>query len=335
MTRASSGPSTLYVLGGRQRQMALTQQERQAFTQAIVAEVDLEALRADERFSYTSPPEVKAQGDLAANVFKAGTRKGDHLYLCTETEVLVYRLPGFELVRYLSLPLFNDLHHVRPLDRDSLLVVVTGLDMMVEIDTQDRVVREWNVLGGDPWEHFDRSIDYRRESTKPHRSHPNFVFEACQEIWVTRFEQRDAVCVTAEGQIDIGVQRPHDGVVHAGRIYFTTVDGHVVIADASTARVERVVDLNPIVGGEYALGWCRGILPIDTDRVVVGFSRFRPTRFGQNLRWLRGRLGLHENLGSLPTRIACFDLSRRTVEWEVILEDAGVNVLFSIHPGAD
>lgn len=332
MSRSVPGPRSLYVIGGRQHERVTTEEEQRKFAHAVAVEVEVETGTIDERVVYTPAPEITSSGKLANNVFKAGTLEGDRLYVCTETEILVYRLPGFELVRQLSLPLFNDLHHVYPRDDGTLLVAVTGLDMVVEIDAEGQVSREWSALGDDPWERFDRSVDYRQRSTKPHRSHPNYVFEADGELWVTRFEQRDALCLTSERRIDIGVERPHDGVVRGDRVYFTTVDGQVAIADPRADRVERVVDLNQIVGGKYALGWCRGLLPIDEQRVVVGFSRLRSTRFRQNLRWITGRLGLRETLGNLPTRIVCFDLEAGTVEWEVALEDAGVNVLFSIHP---
>jgi hypothetical protein len=51
----------------------------------------------------------------------------------------------------------------------------------------------------------------------------------------------------------------------------------------------------------------------------------------ENVRWLKRRFRLSEVEGTLPTRIACFDLLTRTLEWERILEPAGLNLLFSIH----
>jgi hypothetical protein len=49
-----------------------------------------------------------------AILFKSGTLQGDLLYTCTQTEVMVYRVPSVRAVAYVSLPHFNDVHHVRP-----------------------------------------------------------------------------------------------------------------------------------------------------------------------------------------------------------------------------
>lgn len=330
------------VLGGRQRERAVTLEERRAFEAAVVLQVDRERGTKEVVHTHISPPEVLAADGLPRIVFKAATREADLLYTCTETEVLIYRLPGFEMVRRLSLPSFNDLHHVRPLANGNLLVVSTGLDMVLEVDPEDGIARCWNALGEEPWARFDRGTDYRRiASTKPHAAHPNYIFTAGSgsevsgpdEIWVTRFEQRDAVSLEPAGKrIAIDIQRPHDGIVRGDRVYFTTVDGHVVIADLATTRVVKVVDLQAITDTPYALGWCRGLCVLDASRVVVGFSRLRPTRFGENVRWIKNRLGLRATPGDLPSRIACYDLEAGRLLWEETVEEAGLNVLFSIHP---
>ena len=137
---------------------------------------------------------------------------GIKLYACTSTEVLVFEVPGFRRIGYVSLPCFNDLHHVTPTRDGNLLVANTGLDMVVKFTPQSKVLAEWNVSDEDLWSRFSRSVDYRKvETTKPHQSHPNFVFELSDDVWVTRFEQRDAVCLTSRGKkVSIGAQRPHE-----------------------------------------------------------------------------------------------------------------------------
>jgi hypothetical protein len=75
------------------------------------------------------------------------------------------------------------------------------------------------------------------------------------------------------------VERPHDGCLFGDRIYFTTVDGHIVIASRKTLKVEETVDLNQMSGPSgQVLGWCRGVLPLDERRLWVGFTRVRPTQ---------------------------------------------------------
>ena len=322
---------TYYVVGGQMRRDAHWRVEWERHQKGLILEVDPVGGTVRSVLEYVSPPEALPDEGTPSMLFKSGTRDGDRLHCCTTTELLTYRLPSFELENTVSLAPFNDVHHVRPTDRGTLLVAVTGLDMVLELEPSGRVVREWDVLGGEPYARFDRETDYRKvPSTKPHHAHPNYVFEAQGEVWVTRFEQRDAVCLTQpERRIAIDVERPHDGLVVGERVIFSTVDGHLVIGDLKTDRVERVVDLNAIVGSDFSLGWCRGILAPTPATVIVGFSRLRPTRFRENVRWVRHRLGLRSTAGNLPSRIACFDIEAGELIWEVNLEEHGMSVIFS------
>src|SRR5580658_2059050 len=214
----------IYVSGGRLRNTIFRKlQEWQSCDAARLIELDPSNGQSRTCIKYVSPPDV-CPDELPAILFKSAALQGNHLYACTSTEVLIYELPSFRLLRYISLPCFNDLHHVCPTQRGTVLVVVTGLDMVVEITTTGSVIREWSVLGDDPWARFSRHTDYRKvPTTKPHKSHPNHVFEIDQEVWVTRLQQRDAICLTTPGpRIDIAVQRPHDGYIFGDGIYFTT-----------------------------------------------------------------------------------------------------------------
>jgi hypothetical protein len=321
----------LYISGGRQRRTVFRKlEEWQSSQQALLIELDPSTNKSCARIEYVSPPEVCAD-ELPAILFKSASLQGNKLYTCTSTEVLVYELPGFRLLHYISLPCFNDLHHVCPTQRGNLLVAVTGLDMVVEISTEGKMACEWSVLGGDPWQRFSRDIDYRKvASTKPHQSHPNHVFELGGEVWVTRLEQRDAICLTSPGRrIDIAVQRPHDGFVFGDKIYFTTVDGHVVVASRKTLHVEQTIDLNRISNQNgQVLGWCRGVLPLNERRLWVGFTRVRPTKFVENVAWIKhGGTHLHK-----PSHLALYNLEQGRCEQEIDLEPHGIGVVFSVLP---
>ena len=325
-------PDRLLVLGGKRRESGI-RGGRPVFHRAIAAAVDIRSGEVESLYEYRSPPERLAATGTPPQLFKAGTLGGDRLFVCTETEVLVLSLPELTILRRLSLPCFNDLHHVRPYG-ENLLVVSTGLDLVLEVDPRDEIQRAWNVLGEDPWQAVDPTIDYRRVgSTKPHRSHPNFVFVLDDQIWATRFEQRDAIRLSPPGKrIEIGHERVHDGIVFSGGVYFTTVDGRVAIHDPKAGSGVRLIDLGRLSGSSHLPGWCRGLLVLDPRRVVVGFSRLRPTRARKSLRWLAGRIGVRQRLGQLPTRIACFDLEREELLWEHSLEGIGMGAVFSIHP---
>ena len=327
------GPTVLeniYVVGGQQRELRpLTANEDwYEYQKAIILDIDLRGDSATTAVEYVSPPQV-TPAQNATILFKSGTLSGDRLFVCTQTEILSYCVPGFQRVGYISLPEFNDVHHVLPTERGTLLVANTGLDTVLELSMEGDVLHRWNVLGEDPWERFSPEIDYRRvRTTKPHLAHPNFVFSVGDDVWATRFEKRDAVCLTTPGRrIDIGIERVHDGLVHNGLVYFTTVDGHIVVADPERGEVVEVIDLNEMHSGEYQLGWCRGIA-FEGDRIWVGFSRIRPTKFRENVGWVMR--GFKRDLG---THVACYDLTERRLLREILVEPFGLSAVFGIFPG--
>jgi hypothetical protein len=324
--RARAPCSTLYVTGGQQRSLVETEEWRQ-YGKAIIARVDPGSGEAACRVEYVSPPPVCAEGDPSIT-FKAASLSGSKLLVCTSTEILVYELPGFDRVAYLSLPCFNDLHHVAPTPEGNWLVANTGLDMVVEISPDGRVIREWDVLGRGAWTHFSREVDYRKVlTTKPHKAHPNHVFRLGDETWVTRFQQKDAVCLDgSDGRMAIDIQRPHDGRPFGDHVYFTTVDGHVVIVNRQTRRIDEIVDLNPDERHGSALGWCRGLHLVDHAMAWIGFSRFRPTKFQEHVSWIKSGFRRRRR----ATHIALYDLCRKERIAEVDLESCGVHTIFSI-----
>jgi hypothetical protein len=111
------------------------------------------------------------------------------------------------------------------------------------------------------------------------------------------------------------------------RVYFTSVDGAIAIADTNTLQLVDVIDLNTIDAEDVVLGWCRGIA-IDGDTVWVGFSRLRPTAIRENVAWVKE--GFKRAVG---THIAQYDLTRRKLVRRVPLEDGTpLNAVFSILP---
>lgn len=330
----------LYVLGGRQRRLGLKeatpQDEWYLYDCALILEVDTDTGAARACVEYQSPREARA-GEKPAAHFHSGALIGDTLYTCTTTEVLIYRLPDFQQIGYISLPSFNDVHHVTPSVDGNLLVVSTGLDLVVKVTPKGETVAEWWVLGEAPWTRFSRGIDYRRvETTKPHLAHPNFAFELDDEVWATRNIQRDAICLTKSGRrIAMGLEAPHDGLVCGERIFFTSVDGNVVIVNRRTLGIDRIIDLKRIQnsGREVLPAWCRGLLPIDERRIWVGFTRIRKTVFRENVRWVKTIL--REGTVVKPTHIALFDLVSGQCLKEIDLEPYGMNSVYSIFPAPD
>jgi hypothetical protein len=322
-----TGDDPIYIIGGHVRQNLFRKlEEWQSCDEALVIRLDPQTERSTNCVAYSSPLESCAD-DQPAILFKAASVRDNTLYACTSTEVLIYGLPHFEQIRRISLACFNDLHHVCPTKRGTLAIAVTGLDMVVEITRSGELVREWNVLGEDAWSRFSKTTDYRRvPTTKPHRSHPNHVFEINGELWVTRFEQRDAICLTTPGRIDIAVERPHDGLLFGNSLYFTAVDGHIVIADPKSFKTIRSFDLNKMhPEPRQGLGWCRGLLPLDERYIWVGFTRVRPTKFKENLGWIRNARVHHK-----PSHIGLYDLQEQKCVREIALEPHGIGVVFSM-----
>jgi hypothetical protein len=318
--------SKIYLVGAQQKSKVL--KDWQQFKKAIVLEMDLENQHIKQVVEYISPSEA-CPDDNASISFTAATLSNFNLFVGTQTEVLVYNIKSFKTENYISLPLFNDIHHVKPRENGNMLVVNTGLDMVTEISSQGQVVNCWNVLGEDPWERFNQTTDYRKvPTTKPHRSHPNFVFELNGEIWVTRCLQKDAVCLTnPTKQITIGRQLIHDGLVYNNKIYFTQVDGRVVVVNASTLEVEKIINLVDISNKEKTLGWCRGIKLLNNNKILVGFTRIRPSRKINP----DGSVEWEGEIGVMPTRLACYDIKNKKLLWEKNLEEHNLTAIYSIN----
>ena len=261
-------------------------------------------------------------------LFTAGSLTDNELFLCTETEISIFEYPQIQLVRMVSYPFFQNVHHVVPIDK-YVAVTSSGLDMVILLDRQSlRPVSFINVLGKDPWHRFSKDVDYRKvHSTKPHESHPNFTFSLNGEIWVTRFNQKDAMCLTRRGKrINIGVERVHDGQVHGDFIYFTTVNGCIVIASARTLRIEEIIGLNAIESLKQPLGWCRG-LTVEGDLACVGFSKLRDTPIRQNIKWA---LDFAKGKKLLRTRCVVYDLRRKKKIHELVMPSRAIDVIYGI-----
>jgi len=321
---------SLYVLGTRRKRVVLKEEtEWDLYDAALILELDIDSGKVRTCVEYESPPEARPW-DKSSTIFKSGTLCGDTLYACTKTEVLIFKVPTFEIINYISLPCFHDVHHVTPAHDGTLLVANTGLDMVAKVSLQGELLESWNVLGEPPWNRFSVKTDYRKiHTTKPHKAHPNFVFELNGDYWVTRFHQRDAICLNDSGRkIEIAVEAPHDGIVVGDEILFTSVDGRIIVADPRDLRLTEIIDLKKIDGQESLLGWCRGLLPLRKRTTWVGFSRIRKTWYQENVRWVKGVL--REGMREKPTHISLYDLAEPRCLREFDLEAHGMHVVFSI-----
>ncbi len=335
---ARSSPAvadTIWVTGGEQRGVPHWTREWRLYKVAKV--VGISGRRVDCVLEYESPVEHRPD-EPSSIVFKAGSIAGDRAYLCTQTEILICNFPSFAILQVISLPCFNDVHHVAVAADGRMYVAVTGLDAVAELAPDGTLIELVSVLGGSVWDRFSPHVDYRKvPTTKPHRSHPNFVFLLDGEPWVTRFAQRDAVPLRrtsgARPDFILGTEGVHDGRVVGDYIYFTAVNGLVLRIGLASVEPE-IFDLNRIrdAKGDRPLGWCRGIQPFG-NQAWVGFSRIRYTALRQNLDWIRHGFRDADRQPPAPTRVARYDLGRGTLIEEVDVEGAGMNAIFSILHG--
>ena len=322
----------LLITGGEQRRprgLTAGQGRWYKYKKAHLISVDTETGSVDSLLEYETPSDAAADEEPAI-LFKQGMVHDDELLLTTQTEVLILEYPTLARKGYISLPSFHDVHHVVPTRNDTLLVVNTGLDQLIEVTRDGDVKQRWSVISDDPWSgRFSPDVDYRKvPTTKPYEAHPNHVFHIGDEIWVTRFDKRDAISIDdPTRRIEIGVERVHDGLVRDGLVYFTAVNGQIAIADTSTLEIVEIVDLNEVEGDGSGLGWCRGLC-FEGDTLWVGFSRLRPTAIRQNVAWVKD--GFKRSHG---THIARYDLRRRSLEERIPLEESSpLNAVFSILP---
>jgi len=323
----------IFVVGGEQRGVPHWTKEWKLYRKGLVAKVANG--QAERVLEYETPPEYCAD-DSPSIVFKAASIARDRAYLCTQTEVLICDFPSFAIRKVVSLPCFNDLHHVAVAPDGRLFLAVTGLDAVAELTPDGTLLNLTSVVDKSVWDRFSQTTDYRKvATTKPHLAHPNFVFFLDGEPWVTRFQQRDAVPLNGNARgrapFQLGMEGVHDGHVAADRIYFTAVNGFVLRFDLSSGALQSF-DLN-LAQGSYAnrpLGWCRGILPCG-DEMWIGFSRIRYTTLRQNIDWVRRGFRNVDRLPEAPTRIARYDFGKNEFIDELDLEPVGMNTVFSIH----
>lgn len=340
----SKQANRLLVSGGRQRKKALDLDEWHAYEAAILVEVDLDTGSCRTVVEYVSPSEC-CPDEAPSIVFKAGDYDSTlkRFLVTTQTEILEYDVGDWRLVRRLTHPWFNDLHHVCRGTAGDLVVANTGLDQILRVravdesnDTEIIDVRSTVTHAEsfrDPWYRFEANTDYRKvATTKPHVCHPNYVFQYGGRWFATRFHQQDAIELENPAcTIPISPGNPHDGIVRGESVVFTTTNGHLVEYDFESSSVQRIIDLNRLHPNGTLLGWCRGVCMLEDHQAWVGFSRIRPTWLRKNLSWIKQGFRLKGEYGTEPTRIVNYDFREEKALREIDLEPYGLNAVFGIH----
>lgn len=325
----------LLITGGVLRENGYELGEGKYYGCAKLLRLNLETSAVEELLAIDSGNENFP--DVHPNLeFTVGDIEGDKLWLTTDTEVRLYQYPSLALLKTYSHPCFHNIHSVA-VRGDELYVTSTGLDMVVVLNKHDgAIVRYLNAEGKPTWHRFEAGTDYRKlHSTRPHDSHPNYVFWLDGEPWVTRCTQEDAVMLSdTSKRIDIsGSKKPisvHDGIVKGDRVYFTTVDGSIVVADAKTLHTLETIQLSSIKGYGGLRGWCRGLYIDDQQIFHVGFSRLRKTRRMEKLEWARRLLLQGEMIEECS--VLAIDLNRRKILADYRIPANALDAIYTVLP---
>ncbi|NDY74286.1 hypothetical protein DO021_20585 [Desulfobacter hydrogenophilus] len=195
------------------------------------------------------------------------------IYVTTFSQILRLDLNTGEFEQKHSFDRYNDLHGIA-FNGYEFAVANTGLDLIHFLDDNFNLIRTLDVgaLSGSS-KIFSSDIDYRLiPSTKPHFVHPNHCFWFENSWWVTRFIQKDAICPETGEKWDFNLYgAPHDGIVTDDGVYFTTIQGTVILVKPN--REMKTWNLRQLTG-RTQIGWGRGIM-IEKNKAYIGFTKIR------------------------------------------------------------
>ena len=325
----------LIITGGRQSDTNLSyfNKEWNNGIEGVIFEYDPIKNLVEEKVSYKTPLKYRPSKNYSIS-FKSGSIHNNRLYVTTLTEILIYDLPGYKLIDRISLNIFNDLHHVI-YHNESLFIVITGLDLVIRYSLEEKKIKTFYNCYPEKntWDRFDNKIDYRKiNTTKPHLSHPNHVSIYLDKVFITRYKQLDVLIFSMEGEIldriSLNKGIPHDGAIFNENLIYTTVNGNIIEVNKNDFSNKKITDLNFHSKDGRSLGWCRGYQEFGSSN-YVGFSRIRPTKFVENIKWLRSKLTDKVKL-KMPTRIECYNKNFSEILNTINLEDYKMNWVFSI-----
>ncbi|MEC7878040.1 MAG: hypothetical protein VX499_03655 [Bacteroidota bacterium] len=325
----------LIITGGRQSDSPLSyfNKEWNNGILGVIYEYDTIKKTIKKKIEYETPKKFRPSKNYSMS-FKSGSIYDNKLFITSLTEILIYDLLQYKLINRISLNVFNDLHHVIYVKND-LFIVITGLDLVVRYSLkQNKILTYYNCFPEkDTWKRFDINKDYRKiNTTKPHFSHPNHVTFFDNKLFVTRYKQQDVLIFSKQGKIldkiDLNEGIPHDGSVFNNNFIYTSVNGKIIKVNSIDFNKKNVINLNKFEKDGNSLGWCRGFYQSNSHN-YVGFSRIRPTKFIENIKWLGNKLTDKIKL-KMPTRIVIYNRDFSKIIETINLEKIGINWIFSI-----
>ena len=253
---------------------------------------------------------------------------GNHLFAGSWNGVYRIRKQDFRMENLITNNLMNDLHGIY-VDEAQIITILTGKDTVVISDHDGNVVEHFSVAN-DLSIYTDRRLedfDWRFLSKQFRGAtglwHFNYVQKFGDEIWLTARNIGAFVVVnvkTKKAHIRSinhkTVSLVHDGLLHRGEHFFTSIDGKIIIAaEAASATfearevVESIADFSRDMVSEvlrldetefgYEPNWCRGIECVDDQMFItvdgrydtdlsfglLGLTRTGERVFERRLRW--------------------------------------------------
>jgi len=316
-----------FITGAKRNSAPFSMENMAGCYHAVLYELDFAKEKIVKSY-IEEEPDMEIHPATYSFSFRGLSVHSDIIYTCNGSEILEIDKNTFQVLKRISLPVFNDLHHVDIIN-GNITFASTGIDHIGFIKNGE--VELHSSLPEAESRVIDDTIDYRAISTKPHLSHPNYVFEIDGKTWITRFHQKDAICLEDPSlKLDIGTERPHDGLVVGDKVYFTTVNGAITVFNKNTQEKLEVHDLQSHYK-QPKIGWCRGIEVIG-DFAYIGFTRLRKTRSIENLGFLTDRWDsmMTSIKGTPPARIIKYDLKNRKIIKEMVFNNSQLSVLFSL-----
>jgi len=326
--------SNLLITGGKLRENGFELGEGKYYGCAKLLRLDTDSGEINELLSIDKGNDNYP--DIHPNLeFTVGDVAGNELWLSTDTEIRHYSYPNLDLLSTYSHPCFHNIHSVAVHD-ERLYVTSTGLDMVVVLNKYSGdIISYQNAEGKPTWHRFLSDFDYRKiHSTRPHDCHPNYVFWISNEPWVTRCTQEDAVQLSdTSNRIDIsGPDKEisvHDGIVKGEYVYFTSVDGCIVVADINTKEVIETINIYDLKGYGGLRGWCRGLYMTD-DIVYIGFSRLRKTRRIEKIKWVSHLINKGKSIDNCS--VLAIDLLKREIIADYHIPENMIDAVYTILP---
>ena len=219
---------------------------------------------------------------------------GKFLYAGSWNGVYEIAKSDFSLNRIITNRMMNDTHGIW-VDEEFVITILTGKDTVVLSDIDGNVVdhffvaKDLSVLKNTEIEKIDWRFLSKQFRGATGLWHFNYIQRFGDEIWLTARNLNAFIVVnyrTKKAHLRTMNQMTtvclHDGVLHNGEYYFTSIDGKIIIAaEASTAKC------NPREP-------CEDVEQFTRD-MVCELIRMEETEFGRQPNWCRG-IACHDDI---------------------------------------